>query len=176
MEVKQYHKQSYNLEQLAIVLQLVTPYFSYKLTLCKKCFIFGDVLVTNTMKKLNLKFENCTHFVYSLRCFSLCIIFSTFTKEDILDNQISFMTTKLVSNNNWCQYRGCKFFFGCHKKNEKCDKWPYIYHVHTVWRWEILKLVTCLWLLLLLSNRPIVDFFGWRGQEGHKNNVFLWTW
>ena len=42
------------------------------------------------------------------------------------------------------------FELGCHKKNENCGKRPYIYDVHMEWRWEILKVVMCLWILLLI--------------------------
>ena len=37
-----------------------------------------------------------------------------------------------------------RFFLGGRKKNEKCVKWSYIYDVHVEWRWEVLKVVTCL--------------------------------
>ena len=64
---------------------------------------------------------------------------------------------------------------GTHKKNEKCGKRPYIYDVRTEWRWKVLKVVACLWILLFLNNRSIVHFCGWRGQEGHKIDAFLRT-
>ena len=45
---------------------------------------------------------------------------------------------------------------------------PYIYDVYLKWRWQVLKLVTYLWILLFLNNSSIVDFYGWRGWEDHK--------
>ena len=39
----------------------------------------------------------------------------------------------------------------------------------------VLKLVTCLWILLFLNNRSIVHFFGWWGYGGQKIGHFLWT-
>ena len=42
---------------------------------------------------------------------------------------------------------------GGHKKNEKCGKGPYIYDIHTEWRWEVLKVVMCLWILLFLNHK-----------------------
>ena len=50
------------------------------------------------------------------------------------------------------------FELGCHKKNEKCGKGPYIYDVHKEWRWEVLKVVMCSWILLLI----FAD--GWGGR------------
>ena len=67
------------------------------------------------------------------------------------------------------------FFLGGHKKEEKCGKRPYIYYIHREWRWEVLKVVTCSWILFFLNNRSIVDFHWRRGREGHKTEVFLWT-
>ena len=32
----------------------------------------------------------------------------------------------------------------------------------------------CLWILLFLNNRSIVDFCGWRRGEGHKIDALLW--
>ena len=63
-------------------------------------------------------------------------------------------------------------FLGVTKKNEKCGKPPYIHDVHTERGWEVLKVVTCLWILLLLSNRSIVDFCGCRGWEGNNIDAF----
>ena len=40
-------------------------------------------------------------------------------------------------------------------------------------KWEILKLVMCLWILLFLSNRSIANFCGWRWREGHRIDAFL---
>ena len=66
------------------------------------------------------------------------------------------------------------FFLWGHKKNKKCGKRPYyIYDVHTEWRWEGLKAVTCLWILLFLNNNLLLIFVdGWVGRV--IKLVLLW--
>ena len=53
-------------------------------------------------------------------------------------------------------------------KNDICKE-PYIYEAHTEGGGGVLKFVTCLWILLFLSNRSILIFVDGGGGVGSKN-------
>ena len=54
----------------------------------------------------------------------------------------------------------------------KSTKGPYIYDVQTERRWGSLEFVSCLWILLFLNNRSIVQFCGKWGRGIKKLVIF----
>ena len=54
-------------------------------------------------------------------------------------------------------------------RRKKCGMRPYIYDVHSKSRWQVLKVVMYLWILLFLNNSSIVEFYGRSGWEGDHN-------